>query len=76
MLKNRENGLGGNLHCNIVILIIIDKHMQMFCFKFKQNRTVNEEFYFFEGEGEEGPPGGEGLLIRGPSPWGGHKRNI
>ena len=52
--------------------------MKMFCFKFKQNRTVNEEFYFFEGEGEgeEGPPGGEGLLIRGPSPWGGHKRNI
>ena len=28
----------------------------MFCFKFLQNRTINEEFDFFEGEGEEGPP--------------------
>ena len=36
------------------------KHMQVFCFKFQQNNTIKEEFDFFKGEGEEGPPGGEG----------------
>ena len=28
---------------------IISKHMKMLCFKCQQNRTVNEEFDFFEG---------------------------
>ena len=38
--------------------------MQMLCFKFDQNRTINEEFNFFEGEGEaEGPPEGKGTPI-------------
>ena len=31
--------------------------MKMWCFKFHQNRTINEEFYFFEGGGGEGPQG-------------------
>ena len=25
--------------------------MKMLCFKFQQNRIINEEFYFFEGGG-------------------------
>ena len=25
--------------------------MKMLCFKFHQNRTINEEFDYFEGEG-------------------------
>ena len=31
----------------------------MFCFKFQQNHTINEEFDFFEGGGGIGAPGGE-----------------
>ena len=33
--------------------------MQMFCFKFQQNRTINEELDFIEGRGG-GAPGVEG----------------
>ena len=33
------------------MLIIIGKHIKMFSSKFKQNRTINEEFDFFEEEG-------------------------
>ena len=36
--------------------------MKMLCFKFHQNRPINEEFDFFEGGGG-GPPGGEGAPI-------------
>ena len=28
--------------------------MKMFCFKFNQNRQINEEFYVFKGRGGEG----------------------
>ena len=45
----------------MLISIIIGKHMR--CFKFQQNRIINEEFHFFEGGGEEGPPGGKGAPI-------------
>ena len=31
--------------------------MKMLCFKFHQNRPINEKFDFFEGEGG-GAPGG------------------
>ena len=41
-----------NPHLKIVISIIIGKRMKMFCFKFQQNRTINEEFDIFEGEGQ------------------------
>ena len=43
-----EGGGTKGLHSKILISIIIAKHMQMFCFKFQQNRTINEEFDFFE----------------------------
>ena len=33
----------------ILISIIIDKHTKMLCFKFEQNCTINEQYYFFEG---------------------------
>ena len=46
----------GGPHLLIFNSIIIGKHMKMFCFKFQPNRTINEEFDFFEGEG---PPGGK-----------------
>ena len=36
--------------------------MKVLCFKFHQNRTINEEFNFFEGEGE-GHPGDKGTPI-------------
>ena len=35
----------------------------MFCFKFQQNRTINEEFNYIEGGGAEGPPGNMGAPI-------------
>ena len=36
----------------------------MFCLKFKQNFTINEEFDYFEGRaGRERPPGGKGAPI-------------
>ena len=34
---------------------VIRKHMKMFRFTFQPNRTMNEEFYFFE-EGRGGTP--------------------
>ena len=34
--------------------------MKILCFKFDKNRTINEEFDFFEGEG---PPGGKRASI-------------
>ena len=34
----------------ILISIIIGKHIHM-CFKFHQNRTINEEFNFWEVKG-------------------------
>ena len=34
----------------------------MLCFKFQQNRPINEEFYFLEGKGGETPEG-KGALI-------------
>ena len=34
----------------------------MLSFKFHQNRTINEEFDYFDGE-REGPPGGKGASI-------------
>ena len=39
--------------------------MRMLCFKFNQNRPINEEFDFFEvgGREEKGPPAGEGAPI-------------
>ena len=45
--------------------------MKMLCFKFNQNRTINEEFDFFKkgkeeplgGRGGEGPPKGRGPLF-------------
>ena len=36
--------------------------MKMLCFKFHQNRPINEEFDFFE-EGGERPPEGMGAPI-------------
>ena len=36
--------------------------MKLLCFKFHQNHTINEEFYFFEGR-REGFPGGMGAPI-------------
>ena len=37
--------------------IIIDKHVEMFCFKFQQNRTINKEFDFLRGGGvDKGTP--------------------
>ena len=35
--------------------------MKILCFKFDKNRTMNEEFDFFEGEG---PPGGKGASLK------------
>ena len=49
-------------HLKMLISIIIGKHMKMLCFKFHQNCTINEEFYF-GGEGQNsfgGPEGGRG----------------
>ena len=42
----------------ILISIIISNHMQSFCFKFHQNRTINEEFDFLDGKGSQGVWGG------------------
>ena len=36
--------------------------MKMLCFKFHQNRPINEEFDFFD-EGAKRPPGGKGVPI-------------
>ena len=49
-------------HSWIWISIIIGKHMQMFRFKFQQNRTINEQFNFLRGGGGEAP-GGKGALF-------------
>ena len=35
-------------------------HLNMFRFKFDQNRTKNEEFDFIFWGGEKGPPGDKG----------------
>ena len=35
----------------------------MLHFKFNQNRTINEEFDFFEGGGRGGAAGGQGAPI-------------
>ena len=43
-----------------MVNINIGKHMEMFGFKFQQNRNINEEFDFFEG-GRGG--GAKGLLF-------------
>ena len=54
--EERGGGVASGLHSKIVkISIIIGKHMQMFCFKFQQNRTINEEFDFLRGEGQGVP---------------------
>ena len=47
----------------IIVIIIVSKHMKTLCFKFQPNRTINEEFNYFE-EGERGGLGGPG--VRGP----------
>ena len=40
---------GGRCSCSqVLISIIIGKHVEMLCIKFQQNRTLNEEFDFFE----------------------------
>ena len=46
---------GSNLQ--IVITIIIGKHIQIFCFKFQQNRTINEKFDFIDMRGGGEAPG-------------------
>ena len=38
--------------------MIISKHTKILCFKFYQNRPINEEFDFFEGEGRGRGGGG------------------
>ena len=45
----------------IIVIIIVSKHIKMLCFKFQPNRTINEEFnYFEEGRGGLGGPGVRG----------------
>ena len=58
-------GVRGTLFIFFFITIIIGEHMKMLCFKFHQNHPINE-FDFFEGRGRggEGPPRGNGNLIR------------
>ena len=49
-----EGGGQGDPHSWTLISIIIGKHVKMFCSKFQQNRTINEEFDFFWGRGGGG----------------------
>ena len=41
--------IGLQIITQVIISIIIGKHMKMFCFKFQQNRTINREFDFLRG---------------------------
>ena len=51
----------GGFYSYIYISIIFGKHMEMMCFKFNQNRTINEKFNFFEKGGRgRGPFEGKG----------------
>ena len=52
-LSGREGG--GNPFINFNLDYIV-KHMKMFCFKFQQNRTINEELDFRRGEGKARGP--------------------
>ena len=56
------SGVYGGPCLKIYILIIIGKQMKILCLKFHKNRTINEEFDFFEEEGED-PRGVRGLLF-------------
>ena len=40
----------------ISISIIIGEHIKTLCFKFHQNRAINEEFYFWGGKILSGGP--------------------
>ena len=42
---------GGNPFINFNLDYIV-KHMKMFCFKFQQNRIINEELDFWRGGGD------------------------
>ena len=46
--REQDGGEAKVLHSKILISIIIGNHMKMLRFKFHQNRTINEEFDFFE----------------------------
>ena len=59
-VEEEEGRQEGYLHFYILISIIIDKHMKMLCFKFHQNRPINEEFDCW---GFKGPRGFQGTPI-------------
>ena len=61
--REQDGGEAKVLHSKILISIIIGNHMKMLCLKFNQNRTVNEEFNFFEEGWERGDPDGRGPLV-------------
>ena len=62
--EERRVGGEGEPHFEILISIIIGIHIKMLCFKFKQDRTIHEEFYFFEcGKREGGRGRGPHFLI-------------
>ena len=48
-LTFRGGKVGGTPFLNLKPqLLLVYIHKKMFCFKFEQNRTINEEFDYFE----------------------------
>ena len=45
-----EGGQEGDLHFEILISNIIDKHMKMFPYKFQKNCTINKNFTILSGQ--------------------------